>query len=43
MLSSEEVAQEEGETKSRKQSQFQKLKATVPEAIGIPANDTNKP
>jgi len=43
MLSTEDVAQQEAETKCRKQSQFQKLKATVPEASGIPANDTNKP
>ena len=35
MLTSEEVEQQEVERKKRKQSQFGKLKATAPEAVGL--------
>ena len=42
MLSPEELAQQEAEKKNRKHSQFKKLKATVPQAIGFAADDGGK-
>jgi amino acid adenylation domain-containing protein len=42
MLSPEEIEQQEAEKKQRKQSQFKKLKATAPEAVGLSADDSAK-
>jgi non-ribosomal peptide synthetase component F len=42
MLSAEEVEQQEAEKKKRKQSQFKKLKATTPEAVGLSSEDGGK-
>jgi hypothetical protein len=39
MLSPEEVAQQEAEKQSRKQSQLKKLKTAAPAAIGFKDND----
>ena len=42
MKSPEELEQQEAEKKQRKQSQFNRLKATAPAAIGLPATDPAK-
>ena len=42
MLSPEEIEQHEAEKKRRKSTQFMKLKATVPEAVGLSAEDIGK-
>jgi acyl carrier protein len=42
MLSPEEVAQQEAEKTQRKQSQFKKLKATAPAAVGLSGDESGK-
>ena len=42
MLSAEELEQQEAEKKSRKRSQFKKLKNTAPEAMGLSTDDGKK-
>jgi len=43
MLSAEELERQETEKQSRKQSQFSKLKATAPSAVGLAPESTDKP
>ncbi len=42
MLSPEEIAQQEAEKKTRKQSQLKKLKTTAPEAVSLSTDDGGK-